>query len=260
MIPFGNAVGSYETPAGRAGWLGRHFPSFFYYLIRMAPIVIKASGQARKGLYSREEWQRSSLAIISALEAAGVRFRVSGLNHIRALNSPCVIIANHMSTLETFSLPAMLLPHLPITFVVKKSLVEYPVFRHVMTAANPIVVERANPRRDLQMVMGEGVQRLAGNISVVVFPQTTRSAGFDPAQFNTIGVKLAKRAGVPVVPLALKTDAWGNGRLIKDFGRINPDRTVHFAFGPPLEIGGRGQEEQEAVIAFIGRHLAEWQE
>jgi len=41
-----------------------------------------------------------------------------------------------------------------------------------------------------------------------------RTVAFDPALFTSIGVKLAQRAGVPVVPLALLTDAWGNGRLV----------------------------------------------
>jgi 1-acyl-sn-glycerol-3-phosphate acyltransferase len=39
-----------------------------------------------------------------------------------------------MSTLETFVLPYLIAPHRPMTFVVKKSLVEYPVFKHVMRA------------------------------------------------------------------------------------------------------------------------------
>ncbi|HSB34157.1 MAG TPA: 1-acyl-sn-glycerol-3-phosphate acyltransferase, partial [Nitrospirota bacterium] len=78
-------------------------------------------------------------------------------------------------------------------------------------------------------------------------------------QFNTIGVKLAKRACVPAVPIALKTDAWGTGALLKDFGRIDPAKTVHIAFGKPLEIRDRGSEEHQQIIDFIEGKLKEWE-
>jgi 1-acyl-sn-glycerol-3-phosphate acyltransferase len=61
-----------------------------------------------------------------------------------------------------------------------------------------------------------------------------------------------------VVPLALKTDAWGNGKLMKEFGRIDPSRTAHLVFGAPLRIQGRGSEEHEDIIRFITSKLKEW--
>jgi 1-acyl-sn-glycerol-3-phosphate acyltransferase len=164
-----------------------------------------------------------------------------------------------MSTLETLALPAMLVPYKKITYIVKKSLVNYPVFRHIMRSRRPITVERINPREDFKVVMAEGEARLKEDISVIVFPQTTRTVVFDPAHFNTIGVKLARRAGVPVIPLAVKTDAWGNGRWLRDFGRIDPALEVHFAFGQAMEVTGSGQETQAAVITFIEAHLRRWQ-
>ncbi len=76
--------------------------------------------------------------------------------------------------------------------------------------------------------------------------------------FNTIGAKLARRAGVPLVPIALKTDAWSVGKLIKDFGPIRPERTVHFSIGPPLEVTGNGREQHEETVRFIQNKLASW--
>jgi len=81
---------------------------------------------------------------------------------------------------------------------------------------------------------------------------------FDPREFNTIGVKLAKRADVPVIPFALKTDAWGNGKMVKDFGRIDPSRTVHFAFGAPLRVTQQGAAEHQEIIRFIVSNLKAW--
>ena len=93
---------------------------------------------------------------------------------------------------------------------------------------------------------------------MIVFPQTTRRPVFDPAQFNSIGVKLARRAGVPVIPLAVKTDAWGLGWPLKDLGKIDPSRTVRFSFGDPLTVTGTGKEEHEEVVRFITDKLDSW--
>jgi 1-acyl-sn-glycerol-3-phosphate acyltransferase len=163
-----------------------------------------------------------------------------------------------MSTLETFVLPTVILSAKRMTYVVKRELTSYPVFGHVMRARDPIVVGRANPRDDLKAVLEGGAQRLAAGVSVVVFPQTTRTPVFDPAHFNTIGVKLARRAGVPVVPIALKTDAWGNGPIVKDIGRIDPAKTVHIEFGAPLQVPGTGATEHQRVIDFIRERLLAW--
>lgn len=256
IIPFRD--GAYATGSNRATLLGRLFPSLVYYT-RMGPIVWRSSRKAKKGLYDRLAWEKGSHEIIEALESVGIDFHVTGVQNIAAVQGPCVFIGNHMSTLETLALPAMILPFKRTTFVVKKSLVEYPVFKHIMTSCNPVVVGRTNPRDDFKVVIEEGGKRLQDGISVIVFPQTTRTPAFDPTQFNTIGVKLAKRANVPVIPLALKTDAWTNGKVIKDFGRIDPARKVCFAFGEPMEIRDKGREEQALLVSFIERHLGEWQ-
>jgi 1-acyl-sn-glycerol-3-phosphate acyltransferase len=39
---------------------------------------------------------------------------------------------------------------------------------------------------------------------------------------------------------------------------VDISKTVHFAFGAPLRIVGRGSEEHEAIIHFISAHLTEW--
>jgi 1-acyl-sn-glycerol-3-phosphate acyltransferase len=192
------------------------------------------------------------------LEDVGITFEITGIDNFSGLAGPCVFIGNHMSALETFVLPGIIEPFKDVTFVVKQSLIDYPVFRYVMRSRNPIIVGRINPRDDLRAVLEGGSQILSGGRSLVIFPQTTRTPVFDPKEFNTIGIKLAKRANVPVVPIALKTDAWGNGNMLKDFGTIDPSKKVHFSFGKPMTIKERGVEEHNAIITFIEEHLKEW--
>ena len=247
----------YISPQRKPPFLIRKLCNWIFYS-GMVTIVLKASKLSKRNKYTGEEWVKSSLGIKNIMEFIGTSFKIENLDSFRKLRSPCVFISNHMSTLETFLFPGILRPYRQITFIVKQSLVEYPVFKHVMINCNPIVVGRTNPRKDLQTVLQEGEKRLRDGISVVVFPQTTRSKVFDPKHFNTIGIKLAKRANVPAVPVALKTDAWGNGKWIKDFGKIDPDKNVHICFGDPLRISGTGRKEHETIIQFIIDKLKTW--
>ena len=249
--------GTYITGPSKASLFSKRMPSFGFYR-RMAAIVFRASSLAKRGRYGDRGWAESSLAIMKALEHIGVVFEVTGADHFINVEVPCVFIGNHMSALETFVLPCIIEPFKDVTFVVKQSLIDYPIFRHVMRSRDPIVVSRANPREDLKAVLEGGTARLNAGRSVIIFPQTTRTPAFDPAEFNTIGIKLAKKAGVPVIPIALKTYAWANGKHLKDFGRIDPSKKVYFAFGEPLAVTGNGAAEHRKIIEFISSSLKAW--
>jgi 1-acyl-sn-glycerol-3-phosphate acyltransferase len=249
--------GAYRTTTRRISLMGRMLPAPIFYS-HVVSIVVRGSAKAKRGKYPTSAWSSSSLETLRALESIGVSIEIAGVENFTRLTEPCVFIGNHMSTLETFVLPTIIAPFKDVTFVVKQSLVDYPVFKHIMRSRDPITVGRENPRDDLKAVLDGGAERLKAGRSIIVFPQTTRRLVFDPAEFNTIGIKLAKKAGVPVVPIALKTDAWGNGKWLKDYGKIDPSKKVHFEFGQPLWIKDRGNEEHEQVIAFIAERLKKW--
>lgn len=233
------------------------FPALKFYGRLLAP-VIWLCRKAAKGLCDDSAWVHASLCVTEIIESIGCPVSIEGMEHISASREPCVFVANHMSTLETFMLPGIIRPHRSVTFVVKKSLVSMPFFGAVMRSRNPIVVGRTNPREDLAAVLDGGVERLKKGISIIVFPQSTRMTEFDPQHFNTIGVKLARKAGVPVVPLALKTDAWGTGKKCKELGPIKGGLPVRYKFAAPMTIHGNGREEQAFICDFIASQLAQW--
>ncbi|MEX0332493.1 MAG: lysophospholipid acyltransferase family protein [Puniceicoccaceae bacterium] len=247
----------YTSPEVKPGPLSRLLPSALFYF-RVSQAVFASAYKAKRGKFSDWAWYSASLKVRKAFEKTGAHVSVKGTANIANLDEPCVFIGNHMSTAETFLMASMVLPFRPVTFVVKEALVQYPVFKHIMLSRSPIVVGRVNPREDLKAVLQGGRERLEAGTSIVIFPQKTRTVEFDRESFNTIGVKLAKRAGVPVIPLALKTNAWSNGKLFKDYGPFLPHEAVHFAFGEPIRIEGSDREAHEAVIQFIESHLREW--
>ncbi|MDY0093058.1 MAG: lysophospholipid acyltransferase family protein [Candidatus Vecturithrix sp.] len=250
------ANGTYHSPPSASSKNGCHFPSLRFYL-KFLRIVFTSYTAAKRGQYDGTRWSLSSLAILRALEAVGVCVEITGVDRFQTFDGPCVFIANHMSTLETVVLPGIIQPMKDVTFIVKQNLLEYPLFKHILSARDPIAVTRKHPREDFKRVLEEGTEKLQAGISLVVFPQTTRTTEFDPQHFNTIGIKVAKRAQVPVIPIGLVSDAWGIGKPIKDFGKIDPAKRVYFAFGDPLWVQGRGDAEHEQILDFIRAHIDE---
>jgi len=251
---------SYTTPARIKGnlWDKIIHCNRLYFTLKYARIVFKTRRQAIRGNYDRKAWADSSIYIFRFIEKAGGVFRITGMENIAKDPDPVLFIGNHMSTLETMVLPGIIAPHREVTFVVKESLVRHPLFGHVMRSRDPIVVGRTDPRKDLEEVMTKGMELLSRGISIVIFPQSTRSIGFSPEEFNSLGVKLAKKAGVKVVPVALKTDFWGQGKVIKELGPLDSRKIIHFKFGEPFPVKSNSKEENLRIIEFIQASLKEW--
>ena len=245
-----------EKPAGVLKWILRD--NWFYFLLKYGMIVLRTRKEAMNNLYGTKEWADSSFEIFRLIEKTGGRFRITGMENIMKVTEPVVFLSNHMSTLETMVFPGLIAPHRKVTFVVKESLVRHPLFGAVMRSREPIVVGRTDPRKDFETVMTKGLELLARGISIVIFPQSTRSIEFKPEEFNSLGVKLAKKAGIKVVPIAIKTDFWGNGKIIKEIGKLDHTRLIYMKFADPFSITGSGKEENQQVIDYIIQNLKEW--
>jgi 1-acyl-sn-glycerol-3-phosphate acyltransferase len=222
--------------------------------------VFKSRSLARRGLYKTQQWIDTSHDIFTDVERCGGRIHITGMDNIRNCDGPVVILSNHMSTLETMIFPGIIQPLKDITFVVKDALVNHWAFMDVMRSRNPIVLSRSNPRDDFRIVMEQGVEKLKNNISIVIFPQSTRRVEFRPEEFNSLGTKLASKSGVQVIPVAIKTDFWGFGKSSKYLGPIDRGKPIHIAFGEPMKVNGSGREAHQKIIEFIQSNLESWRD
>lgn len=233
---------------------------YFYTVVARAMNDAASRARSADGLSDTFFVKRSN-DLLRAAERCGTDVHVTGLDRVQeqCSHGPVVFVGNHMSTLETFTLPGVLLPFTPLTFVLKQELMSFPLLGTILQTLEPVTVSRDDPRGDLKKVLSEGTERVHGGRSVTVFPQTTRRTDFDPSSFNTLGVKLAARADVPAIPLALRTDFWSTGRFIKDFGPIRPNNSIHFAFGEPIPVDRRNSREaHRAVVDFLRENLSQW--
>ena len=243
---------SYDTPANKRRCffdiLGLNSRLYFY--LKFLFIILKARKTAEQGKFSDKDYCDISDSTFKLLENCGAKIHITGIDNIKKTDKPVVFIGNHMSMLETFILPGIIIPYMPVSFVVKESLINHSLFGDIMKATRPIPVTRTDPKKDFKSVMFGGKQLLSKGRSIIVFPQSTRGA-FKPEEFGSIGDKLAEKNQVTVIPVALKTDFWSNGKIFKDFGRIYRDRKIFFAFGEPISPTTEKKERHSRIIDFI---------
>ena len=146
------------------------------------------------------------------------RFEVRGPRPANPRN-PYVVVANH----ESFA-DIILLSLLPweMKWLSKASIMKIPVFGWIMWAVRDVPVHRgqsASAREALQACRA----RLAGRVSVMIFPEGTRSPRAEMLPFKDGAFRLAIEAGVPILPLAL----FGTRQAIaKHDWRIGPAHAV----------------------------------
>lgn len=250
--------GCYHTAERRQPWFAplpgsREIRVYGHYVLE----AIRVGTLAMCGRFSQEVLRQTAGNVLISVEAAGGSLHIEGVHRYRDLEGGAVIVSNHMSTLETALLLHTAMQYKEMTFVLKESLLKYPFFRNILMQLQPIQVTRKDARTDLRRVMDQAPTHLQTGRCLVVFPQSTRSTTVDPKAFNTLGVKIAQRAGVPVVPVALKTDFWSIGKFVRDFGRIHPERPVHLAVGEPFLVDDP-HAAQQRILDWIIPHLDQW--
>lgn len=112
---------------------------------------------------------------------------------------PYVAVSNHISYADIF-----LISHLPweMKWLAKDTIFRIPVMGWIMRMAGDIPLVRGN--RDSTLAALAGCRdRLTKRVSVMIFPEGTRSKTGALQQFKDGAFRLAIEAGVPILPIAV---------------------------------------------------------
>lgn len=201
------------------------------------------------------------------LWAAGARLVVEGQENVDP-RRPTVYASNHQSTIDI----PVLFKALPINFrfVAKSQLRWVPIVGWYLWLAGHIFVDRANTRRAI-VSLERAARRIRSGISIIMFPEGTRSPDRRVRPFKKGPFALALKACAPVCPITIE----GSGKLMpKNSWNITPGK-IRVKIGPPiasiafhpedreglarevrnviinqsLEMGGLGGNREEAVAA-----------
>jgi len=138
--------------------------------------------------------------------------KVSGLENLP--RTPCVLAVNHASYLDGILLTAALPPDFPCAFVAKREFMGHFVPRLFLRGIGAVFVERFDARQGVEHVEDVAAVLEQGQMPVF-FPEGTFDRRPGLLAFRTGAFAIAARAGVPVVPVALRgvrsmlrADAW----------------------------------------------------
>ncbi len=159
-------------------------------------------------------WAHTCIWLLKNL--CGLHHRVEGLENLP--EQPSVIFAKHQSAWETIAFQTIFPP---LSYVLKRSLLYIPFFGWGLAASGPIKIDRSESFKALKDVIKQGKDVLNEGRWVVVFPEGTRTAPGEHGTFYSSASSLAKRANVPLVPVALNSgDYWRRREFRKRPGEI----------------------------------------
>lgn len=179
-------------------------------------------------------WARSLLAL------SGVGVTVTGLERIAADRS-YIFMSNHQSN---FDIP-VLLGHLPVQFrwLAKAELFRIPVFGRAMRGAGYISIDRSDRAAAFES-LEQAAEKIRQGVSILIFPEGTRSVDGSLKSFKKGGFVLAIGAGVPIVPVTVR----GTFDIMpKHALRIRP-RQVTVAIGEPIATEGIAFDSKETLM------------
>jgi 1-acyl-sn-glycerol-3-phosphate acyltransferase len=162
-------------------------------LVSFVISLFESSG--RKQVAVARTWARCLLWV------SGVKTKVEGLEKI-APNGSYVFASNHLSYMDT----PVVLANIPVQFrfLAKRGLFQIPLLGTHLARAGHIPVPREDARAAVKtMTTAAQVIRERG-ISLLIFPEAGRSPTGELASFKEGAAYIAIRAGVPLVPIALK--------------------------------------------------------
>lgn len=138
-------------------------------------------------------WARSLLNI------AGIDVKISGLEKIDP-TQPYVFMSNHQSTFDIMTCLAILPGS--ARFLAKKELFRIPIFAQGMKAVGMIPIDRSNSKK-ARSSLDKAVQDIKNGVSVIIFPEGTRTRDGNIQPFKKGGFILAIQGQIPIAPMVL---------------------------------------------------------
>jgi 1-acyl-sn-glycerol-3-phosphate acyltransferase len=209
--------------------------------LAVAPVVVAASAATLRKNHGTailpKLWAKWVLA------SCGAKVAVAGLERFDHAKN-YVLASNHVSLLDAPAIVA----HTPqkVRFVAKRSLFYIPLFGQAAWMAGNIPVDRAR-HGSAQRKLSEAARRVQNEVSLLFFPEGTRSPGGNLLPFKKGAAVMALQAQVPILPIAV---AGTFDILPKKSLAIEPG-VIGLAYGEPIDVAGLGLPDRDAVTKRV---------
>jgi len=181
------------------------------------------------------------------LHTCAVQLRVHGGERLQR-DGAYVLMINHHSHLAGYAVAA----GIPLQWraVLSIKLRPIPVFSWIALLAGHIFIDTRHSPRAIA-TLNAAADKIRGGISVLIFPEGTRSRSGDLGHFRAGGFHLALHAGVPIVPLTAVEE--------RRPGRTASARALDLYVDEPLATAGRTTDDipelMQRVQTAMSAHL-----
>jgi len=185
-------------------------------------------------------WAKCILAL------SNIRVTVKGLSNLKPSRS-YIYMANHMSN---FDIP-VLQAYLPVQFrwLAKAELYKIPIFGYAMKRAGYISIDRSDRKSAIES-LNKAVKIIRDSVSVIIFPEGTRSRTNNVQPFKKGGFFLAVDSGVPIIPIIIH----GTGRIMPKKQMLIKPGNVTIEISKPIESSDYTRKTKNDLIKKV-RHV-----
>lgn len=176
---------------------------FFLGFTVLLTIVVSIICMILSVLFGRFSWPPRRMMRIWAkllIWGAGVKVEVHGLEAID-FSQNYIVVSNHQSLLD---LPLLIsLFPLRMTVVAKKELFWIPIFGWGMWFSGILPIDRKNLRKAIQVLDRLAEILIHEKLSLLIFPEGTRTRDGNLLPFRKGSFALAKKVGLPLLPVKI---------------------------------------------------------
>ena len=219
-------------------------PAIALYTVFFGTLSIASSFFEKTGYFAHwcaRTWSRWILG------TTGVDVEVSGLEQLDPRGT-YVFVANHQSI---YDIPILFwsLPH-QLRIIAKASLGKFPVIGWHLRRTGHMLVNRSRPERS--KIFAWAGRLTSNGLSLILFPEGTRSRDGHVAKFKGGTFYLALEAGLPVVPISIvgSRHVMLKGRLAAYPG------TVRLVVHPPIDTTGMEGADPRAFAERVRQIIA----
>ena len=159
---------------------------------------------------------------------SGVRVKTQGLENINS-GGPFIFVSNHISQFDIAALQFTIT--LKAGFVFKRELVKIPLFGWQLLTGPHIIIDRSNAEKALKSIHKARLKMKVKSVSMILFPEGTRSKDGELQQFKRGAFHLASQVDYPIVPITIRD----SDKLLPKGSLKIKTGTINIQFSKPVQ-------------------------